>query len=105
MYVRITRARCDPSQCNEALAVAEQTNPALRQLPGFQSSYWGVDRATGAMVAVSTWDSSEHAGFSRDALITAAAAGGAGPDAERRIAQAGFQMDPPAIYEVTAHVP
>ena len=102
MYIRISHARCDPRQCDEVLAVAEQTNPALRRLPGFQSSYWGVDRATGALVAVSTWDTREHAGFSRDAVIAAAAGAGAGPEAERRIADVGFEMDPPTIYEVAA---
>lgn len=105
MYIRISHARCAPSQCDDVLAVAEQTNSALRRLPGFQSSYWGVDRATGAMVAVSTWDTKEHAGFSRDAVISAAARTGAGPDAERRIVDAGFEMDPPSIYEVAAQVP
>lgn len=103
MYVRISRAHCNPSQCDEVVAIAEQTNPALRQLPGFQSSYWGVDRAAGALVAVSTWDTREHAGFSREALI-AAAGGGAGPVAERRIQDAGYQMDPPEIYELAAQV-
>ena len=103
MYIRISRSRCNPSLCDEVLAVAEQTNPALRQLPGFQSSYWGVDRTSGAMVAVSTWDTGEHANFPRDALIGAAGVG-AGPEVERRIADAGFQMDPAEIYELAAQV-
>jgi heme-degrading monooxygenase HmoA len=105
MYVRISRARCDPSQCDAVVAVAEQTNPALRRLPGFQSSYWGVDRANGELVAVSTWDTRDHAGFSREALIAAAESADAGPAAERRIEQAGFQMDPPQIFEMAARVP
>ena len=105
MYIRISRSRCNPSQCDEVLAVAEQTNPALRQLPGFQNSYWGVDRARGAMIAVSTWDTREHADFSRDALISVAGvSAGAGPDAERRIADAGYQMDTAEIYELAAQV-
>ena len=103
MYIRISRSHCNPSQCDEVLAIAEQTNPALRQLPGFQSSYWGVDRATGAMIAVSTWDTKEHASFSRDALISVAGVG-AGPAAERRIEDAGYQMDAPEIYELAAQV-
>jgi hypothetical protein len=53
MYVRTSRAHCDPSECDEVLASAQRTNPALSQLPGFQSSYWGVDRAKGAFIAVS----------------------------------------------------
>ena len=95
MYIRISRARCDPSKCDEVLAAAEQVNPALRQLPGFQSSYWAVDRASGALIAVSTWDAREHAGFSREALASGGGAAGA-----RRMQDAGAQMDPPEIYEV-----
>jgi len=69
MYIRITRSQCVPSLCDQVLTVAEQTNPALQRLPGFRSSYWGVDRGTGAMVAVSIWDTQEHTAFSREALI------------------------------------
>ena len=53
MYVRTSRAHCDPSECDDVLAFAERTNPALSQLPGFQSSYWGVDRVKGTFIAVS----------------------------------------------------
>jgi heme-degrading monooxygenase HmoA len=99
MYVRISRAKCDPSKCDEVLAAAQEVNPALRQLPGFQSSYWAVDRASGAMLAVSTWDTREHAGFVRDALASA----GAPAAASRRMVDAGAQMDPPEIYEIAVH--
>ena len=44
MYVRTSRAHCDPSECDQVLAGAERMNPSLSQLPGFRSSYWGVDR-------------------------------------------------------------
>jgi heme-degrading monooxygenase HmoA len=85
MYIRLSRLFCDPGQCDEVLRGAEQTNGALRNLPGLQSSYWGVDRATGSMIAVSVWDTPEHASFSRDDLIAAAGRAGspnAGPAAE-----------------------
>jgi heme-degrading monooxygenase HmoA len=97
MYLRISRVRSDSSKCDEVLAAAKGINPALRQLPGFQSSYWGVDRASGAMIAVSTWDTREHAGFRRDALESAAAD-------SRRMEDAGAQMDPPEVYEIAAQV-
>jgi heme-degrading monooxygenase HmoA len=98
MYIRTSRTRCDPNKCDEVLGAAEEVNPALRQLPGFQSSYWAVDRASGALIAVSTWDTKEHAGFSRDALLAA----GGGSGASRRMQDAGAQMDPPEIYEIAA---
>jgi heme-degrading monooxygenase HmoA len=100
MYIRISRARCDPARCDEVLAAANQVDPALRQLHGFQSSYWAVDRGRGALVAVSTWDTSEHAGFSREALASGPGAAGA-----RRMQEAGAQMDPPEIYELAAGQP
>jgi heme-degrading monooxygenase HmoA len=100
MYVRMSRARCDPSKCDEVLAAAEDVNPSLRQLPGFQSSYWAVDRASGAMIATSIWDTKEHASFSREALVSA----GAPAAAERRMLDAGVHMDPPEIYEIAAQV-
>jgi heme-degrading monooxygenase HmoA len=41
---------------------------AFRQLPGFESFMSGTDRASGRVIVVSTWDTEEHARFSRDAL-------------------------------------
>ena len=96
MYVRISRVRCDRNKCDEVLAAAEGINPRLRQLPGFQSSYWAVDRTSGAMLAVSTWDTREHAAFPREALS------GATDAASRRMQDSGAQLDPPEIYEVAA---
>jgi hypothetical protein len=105
MYVRVTRSQCAPGLCDLVLVVAEQTNPALQRLPGFRSSFWGVDRETGALIAASIWDTQAHAAFSREALISAAVADGAGPAAERRIEDDGDAMEPPHVFELTAHVP
>lgn len=99
MYVRTSRAHCDPSECDQVLAGAERMNPSLSQLPGFRSSYWGVDRDKGAFIAVSTWDTREHASFSRDALLSVAGSAASitlGP---------GAAMEPPEIYEVAAEIP
>jgi heme-degrading monooxygenase HmoA len=107
MYIRLSRLSCDPAHCDEVLASAEQTNPALRNLPGLQSSYWGVDRATGAMIAVSVWDTRAHASFSRDDLIAAAGRSGspnAGPAAEQRLELSGVRMDPPELFELAANI-
>jgi quinol monooxygenase YgiN len=101
MYIRISRAHGDPSRCDELLAGAEEANPAIRQLPGCQSSYWGVDRTSGTFVAVSLWDTKDHASFSRDALQ----ASGNAAAAARRMQAAGGQMEPPEIYEIAAGQP
>jgi len=55
-------------------------------------------RAGGAMIALSTWDTREHARFRRDALESAAAAD------SRRMEDAAAQMDPPEVYEIAAQV-
>ena len=95
MYVRISRAHCDPSKCDEVLAAFQQgMTPHLRKLAGYQTVYWAADRARGALIAVSTWDSREHAGFPREAL------GSANPAVEAALQASGVQMDPPEIYEV-----
>ena len=107
MYIRLSRLSCDPSQCDAVLATAEQTNTALRTLPGLQSSYWGVDRATGAMIALSVWDTRQHASFSRDDLIAAAGRTGipnAGPAAEQRLEMSGVRMEQPEFFELAAEV-
>jgi len=60
---------------------------------GCQSYAGAVDRASGRLRAVSTWDTEEHARFSRDAL---------GQSAVSRLQAAGVQLDPPEFYEVTS---
>jgi len=74
-------------------------NTWLRQLPGFQSSYWAVDRTRGAMMAVSTWDTREHASFSREALIAADTGAAA---VSRGMQDTRAQMQPPEVYEMAA---
>jgi hypothetical protein len=57
------------------------------------------------MIAVSIWDTQAHAAFSREALISAAVADGAGPAAERRIEDDGYAMESPHVFELIAPVP
>ncbi len=42
-------------------ASEEQLAPALKQLPGLQSYQTRVDTKRGAMIAISIWDTIEHA--------------------------------------------
>ena len=51
----------------------------------------GIDRKTGAIIVVSTWDSEQEANFPREAL----------GDAFQRLVALGVQLDPAAIYETT----
>ena len=69
MFLRITRGSYLPeTEADVRQIVEELMIPALRGLPGFQHYYGGVNRSTGALVAVSVWDTEEHANFPREAL-------------------------------------
>jgi hypothetical protein len=65
MYMRVTRGRIDPARIDE--------------LTG------------GQLVAVSTWDTEEHARWPRQAL----------GDFVPRLQALGVQLDPPEFFEVT----
>ncbi len=65
MYLRINRGTFDPSKAqvvSEMLRESEeQLAPALKLLPGLQSYQTGIDTEHGTMIAISTWDTIEHA--------------------------------------------
>jgi quinol monooxygenase YgiN len=92
MYMRVTRARLDPTKVDETVRqVGQDVAAAIRRLPGCQSYVGGADRATGRTINVSTWDTEEHARWSSDAL----------GDIPSRLQALGAQIDPPEIFEVT----
>jgi quinol monooxygenase YgiN len=66
MYPRITRVRSEPSRMDEAIALNQDIIAVVRRQPGFQNAYLAADRTNGRLVAVSTWDTQEQAGASRD---------------------------------------
>ena len=93
MYVRIDRARIDPSKINEATSnVGQDLAAAVRQQPGCQSFMGGANRATGEAFTISTWDTEEHACWSANDL---------GGDFVSRLQALGVQLDPPEFFEVT----
>ncbi len=62
MYMRVTRGHLDPVLAEEYVrVVGESTIPALQQMPGFRGVHAGADRETGALLAVSLWDTVEQA--------------------------------------------
>ena len=90
MYVRITRGQGDPATIEETVRLVPDVSAVIRQLPGCQGVQVGVDRATGKSVAVSTFDTLEHARFARETLGEPIA----------RLVAAGWQGEAPDIYEV-----
>lgn len=60
MHARITTIQGDASQSEEAIAmVQDQVIPGAKGMAGFSGGYWGLDRATGKMVAVTLWESED----------------------------------------------
>ncbi len=92
MYIRVTRGRFDPAKYEEFQRLSHDVHAAVQRLPGCQSVHTGGDRNSGRLIAVSTWDSEEHARFSRDAL----------GDVVARLQSLGGQLEPPEIYESIA---
>ena len=90
MYLRLTRARFDPTRAEQIVPIASEVRTAMRRLPGLQHNHQGIDRAAGTIAAVSVWDSAEHAGFAREAL----------GDPIGRLRALGVQFDEPEIYEI-----
>ncbi len=90
MHVRVTRGQGDPARIEETVRLVPEVSAALRRLPGCRGVQVGVDRATGKSVAVSTFDTREHAAFARERLGEPIA----------RLVAAGWRGEEPEIYEV-----
>jgi hypothetical protein len=68
MYVRVTRGRTAPAEAAEWESLSEDLAVALTKLPGFLSYVCGLDRRTGDIVAITTWETEKQAHFQRDCL-------------------------------------
>jgi hypothetical protein len=90
MYLRITRGSFDPASSAVDDVLTQETRDAVARLPGHDHTHQGIDRAGGRIVIVTTWDTEEHARFSRDQL----------GDLIGRVQAAGVTLEPPEIYEV-----
>ena len=90
-YLRISRARFDPAQYEELQRLNADLGSAVQRAPGFQQFLTGYDRAEGKGIAISVFDTLEHAQFSRDLL----------GDIIPRFQALGLQMEPPEFYEAT----
>jgi hypothetical protein len=96
MYLRITMGRFDPARIDDVMPLAQRITAAIEELPGNQSQELGLDRTTGQVSNASTWDTVEHARFSRE---TAGVLG----ELVQRLQAMGVVFDPPIIMEtVTA---
>ena len=90
-YLRVSHAQFDPAQYDELQRLNADLTSAVQRAPGFQQFLTGYDRAEGKAIAVSVFDTLEHAQFSRDLL----------GDIMPRFQALGLRMEPPVFYEVT----
>jgi hypothetical protein len=88
--MRVTRSRVDPSKVDDANKVLPDIVADLKKLPGFQSVVIGGNRTTGEAVAVSTFDTEQHARWTANPST----------DNATRLRSAGVDMSAPEIYEV-----
>ena len=90
MFLRLMRTSFDPSMQDEGMRLIHEVVDAFRRQPGFQSYYGAIDRTRGVTVAVTTWDTEEHAQV-RNAEFG---------DLLPRLQAMGMRFDDPEIYEV-----
>ena len=74
------------------MAFNDELQTALQQQPGFQGYYAAGDRTNGTVVAISLWDTQEHAQLDRAALGAVIS----------RTQALGLQLEPAEVYEVVA---
>ena len=92
MYIRLTRASFDPARYEVVKELFQEVTDAMRTQPGFRDYYAAADRATGRVIAVSTWYWEEQARLDRAAL----------GDVIGRLQAAGVRLEDPEIYETIA---
>ncbi len=92
MYLRVTRGTFDPAAIYAVDAIINDVRDALAQLPGHDHTHQGIDGSNGRLVTVTTWDTEEHARFSRDQL---------GDDIVRKIEAASIVLEPAEVYSIT----
>jgi quinol monooxygenase YgiN len=92
MYMRVTRGKWADTGMLDSEAVAQVLQDlfaAVRGLPGNESYTGGQDRASGQTIAVSIWDTEEHAkALSGTSAIAA------------RLQALGLMIEPSEFFEV-----
>src|SRR5919202_4347417 len=91
MYMRVTRGRLDPAGFDEVTQVGQEIAAASRRLPGNQSYVAGIDRASGRVLTVSTWDTEANARADRLG----------GTDIESRLPALGVNLDTSEFFYVS----
>ena len=91
-YIRVSRAQFDPAVADQVSSVLADLQRAFQGLPGFQHHHLGLDLQGGKGVAISIFDTREHAQFTREAL----------GEVISRAQAVGMRMEAPEVYEVAS---
>ena len=91
MYLRLTRGRFDPAHYDAVVPLVPAITAALQALPGVQDVRIGIDRTTGRTLSLTSFDTLEHAQFSRDRLGSVL----------QPLQDLGWEPEAPEIYETT----
>jgi heme-degrading monooxygenase HmoA len=90
MYMRITRGTVDAANYETVSALFAEVRDAVARQPGLRHYHAGGNAQTGEIVAVSLWDTEEHANFPRESL----------GEIVRKMGAAGARLAPAEVYEV-----
>jgi hypothetical protein len=88
-YIRVVQATYDPARAEEVTRLQGAFTSAIQRLPGLLQFYGGVDRSAGKTIAITIFDTQEHASFGPERL----------GDVGSCLREAGMQIESPAIYE------
>jgi heme-degrading monooxygenase HmoA len=91
VFVRVTRGCFSPDTQADVQRISEEVAAAARRLPGFHGYQGGLDRGAGRLVAITTWDTMEHAAALRNSI----------PETVARLLGLGVQLEPAEIYQIT----
>ncbi len=90
MFLRLTRGRFDPAHEEDVKSAVKPVIDAFRELPGLLRYTDAINHELGLFVALTYWDTQEHASFDRallgDSIVT--------------FTKSGVTLEPSEIYEV-----
>ena len=89
MYLRLTLGRFDPARYDEVIPLVPEIETSIRGLPGVQGVHIGINRTSGRTLSLSTFDTLDHAQFSRERLANAL----------EPLQALGWEPDAPEIFE------
>ena len=70
MFLCCTHSQFDPAKADEVAALSSELKASLGKLPGIQHAHVAFDRAAERAIAITLFDTREHAQFACEAVGT-----------------------------------